>query len=345
MKGSVTSRESKAVSFIKIPKRWEIPERSATPESVYMNRRDILRKLGFSALGVAGVYAFLECPGKRAGLPSAVFADEFELAKFIPKSPTNGLYPAKRNLSYKLDRPLTNELMAACYNNFYEFNLNKDVWRSIERFQTRPWQIEVSGEIDNPRVFDIDDLIRKFPLEERLYLHRCVEAWSMAVPWAGFPLKLLISFVKPNTAARYVRMISFLKPEQASEQKRATWYPWPYFEALTIKEATNELAFLVTGIYGHELTKQHGAPLRLAVPWKYGYKSIKSIVKIEFTRKQPPTFWNSLQPSEYSFESNVNPEIPHPRWSQARETVIDTGEKRPTLKYNGYGEYVAGLYS
>jgi methionine sulfoxide reductase catalytic subunit len=333
------------VSLIRIPKRWEITERLATPEPVYLNRRDILRKLGFSALGLAGIHAFLQHPGCCTRLPAATFADEFELAKFIPKSPTNGLYPAKRNLSYKLDRLPTNESVAARYNNFYEFNLKKDVWRSIERFQTRPWQIEVSGEIDKIRVFDIDDLIRKFPLEERLYRHRCVEAWSMVVPWTGFPLKSLISFVKPNTAARYVRMISFLKPEQAPEQKRASWYPWPYFEALTIQEATNELAFLVTGTYGHELTKQHGAPLRLALPWKYGYKSIKSIVRIEFTRKQPSTFWNSVQPNEYGFESNVNPEIPHPRWSQARETVIDTGEKPPTLKFNGYGEYVAGLYS
>lgn len=320
---------------IRIPKAWEIPERLVTPESVYHNRREILKKLGLGTLGVAGLMS-------HGGLDA--FAQIKDLTPFIPKSPTGNLYPAKRNPLYKLDRPLTNELVAARYNNFYEFSLNKDVYRYIDRFQTRPWQISVGGEVEAPQTFDIDDLVRKMPLEERLYRHRCVEAWAMAVPWTGFPLKSLLSLVKPKATARYIRMVTFLNLEIAPEQKRTTWYPWPYFEALTMEEANNELAFLVTGIYGHELTKQHGAPIRLVVPWKYGYKSIKAIVKIEFTKKKPSTFWNQLQPMEYSFVSNVDPNVPHLRWSQARETLIDTGQKVPTQKFNGYGEFVAHLY-
>jgi sulfoxide reductase catalytic subunit YedY len=326
------------MAFIRIPKGWELHEKLATPESVYLNRRQILKKLG--VFGAAGLYAAY----RQIGRPQAALAVETELDPYIPKSATSGLYPAKRNPEFKLDRPLTNERVAAKYNNFYEFSLQKDVWKHIDKFQTRPWSLEVAGEVERPQVFDIDGLVRKMPLEERLYRHRCVEAWSMAVPWTGFPLRSLIELARPKATAKYVRFVTFLNAEVALEQKRAHWYPWPYFEALTLPEAMNELAFVATGIYGHELTKQHGAPIRLAVPWKYGYKSIKSIVKIEFTRKKPATFWNQLQPQEYGFVSNVDPDVPHPRWSQAKETLIDTGEKRPTLKYNGYGDYVAKLY-
>ncbi|MEW5978690.1 MAG: protein-methionine-sulfoxide reductase catalytic subunit MsrP [Acidobacteriota bacterium] len=327
---------------VRIPKGWEISQRLVTPESVYRNRREFLRELGFAGVGVMGMMA--GCAGP-SGLPVRAFADIQDLGPFIPKSPTSQFYPAKRNAKYKLDRPLTKELVAARYNNFYEFSLQKDVWRHIGKFEIRPWQIKVKGEVEKPAVFDIDDLVRKFPLEERLYRHRCVEAWSMAVPWSGFPLRSLLEAVQPKASAKYVRFVTFLNPKQAPEQTRAHWYPWPYFEALTIEEAMNELTLLATGIYGHEMTLQHGSPIRLVVPWKYGYKSIKSIVEIELTRKRPPTFWNQLQPREYDFTSNVNPNIPHPRWSQAKETVIDTGEKRPTLLYNGYGEFVAALYS
>jgi len=327
---------------IKAPKGWEIPERLATPESSYLNRRKILKRLGFSALGAAGLcwtYGEMNAPLAFG------FNAERDLESFIPKSPTSSLYPAKRNPAFKLDRHITNELVAATYNNFYEFSLKKEVWKHIQGFETRPWQIEVGGEVESPKVFDIDDLVRRFPLEERLYRHRCVEAWSMAVPWTGFPLKSLIRLVNPKPTAKYVRFVTFLNPSVAPEQKNSHWYPWPYFEALTLPEAMNELTLVATGIYGHEMTKQHGAPIRLVVPWKYGYKSIKSIVKIEFTNKKPSTFWNRLQPLEYGFVSNVDPEVPHPRWSQAKETLVDTGEKRPTLKYNGYGEFVAHLYS
>jgi sulfoxide reductase catalytic subunit YedY len=181
------------------------------------------------------------------------------------------------------------------------------------------------------------------PLEERLYRHRCVEAWSMAIPWSGFPLAKLVDMAKPLSSAKYLRMETFLDPSVASGQ-RATQYPWPYVEGLTIAEATNELAFLVTGAYGKPVSKQQGAPLRLAVPWKYGFKSIKSIVRFNFTDQRPKSYWEALQASEYGFWANVNPQISHPRWSQASEELIGQGERRPTLLFNGYGDYVADLY-
>ena len=182
------------------------------------------------------------------------------------------------------------------------------------------------------------------PFEERVYRHRNVEAWSMVVPWTGFPLTALIDKVEPTSKAKFIRFVTFNKPDQAIGQKTQSWYPWPYYEALTMEEATNELTMLVTGIYGHAMPTQHGAPIRLVTPWKYGYKSIKSIVKIEFVRKQPATFWTTVAPSEYGFTSNVNPKIPHPRWAQATERDINTGERIPTRPYNGYEDYVGHLY-
>jgi sulfoxide reductase catalytic subunit YedY len=189
----------------------------------------------------------------------------------------------------------------------------------------------------------IDDLVRKFPIEERLYRHRCVEAWGMAIPWSGFSLAEFVKFCKPASGAKYLRMETFNDPAMAPGQ-RSPLYPWPYIEGLTMAEATNELAFLVTGAYGKPVAKQMGAPLRLAVPWKYGFKSIKSIVRFSFVDKQPKGLWEAIQSSEYGFWANVNPQVPHPRWSQASEEVIGTGERRPTLMFNGYGEYVADIY-
>jgi len=180
-------------------------------------------------------------------------------------------------------------------------------------------------------------------LEERTYRHRCVEAWSMAIAWTGFPFARLVDFARPLGSAKFVRMETFQDPKVAPGL-RQTWYPWPYIEGLTMAEATNELAFLATGDYGHPIAKQHGAPLRLAVPWKYGFKSIKSIVRFSFVEPRPKGYWQALQDSEYGFWANVNPAVPHPRWSQASEEVIGTGEHRPTLLFNGYGDYVAGIY-
>ena len=308
--------------LIRVPRGWEIPERLATPEEVYLDRRKFFKHLGVAGLGLVGGPALL---GAEEPAP---------------------LYPAKRNPAYTLDRALTDEQVAASYNNFYEFTTDKgEVRNKVDKFQTHPWQVEVKGLVHNPKVYDFDQLVRRMPLEERLYRHRCVEAWAMAVPWTGFPLKALIDEVQPLSSARYVRLVSFDRPDQAPGQKWQPWYPWPYFEGLSLAEATSELAFLATGIYGHELPKQHGAPLRLATPWKYGFKSIKSIVLIEFIEAQPPTFWNQIAPAEYDFYANVNPAIPHPRWSQATEQLIGTDQRVPTQRYNGYGPYVEKLYS
>jgi sulfoxide reductase catalytic subunit YedY len=254
------------------------------------------------------------------------------------------LYPARVNPAFRsADRPLTAEVEAARYCNFYEFSSGKSVWRYVGPFRPQPWTVEVCGLVAKPKTYDIDDLIRAFPLEQRVYRHRCVEAWAMVVPWTGFPLAALLAKAEPLPEARYVRFVSFHNPKVASNQGHSG-LPWPYNEGLTLAEATNELAFLATGMYGHPLLKQHGAPVRLVVPWKYGYKSAKSIVRIELTERRPATFWNTLQPTEYDFEANVNPAIPHPRWSQASEKMLGTWERRPTVLYNGYGEQVAGLY-
>lgn len=318
--------------FIKARKPWEIAEREVTPEHLFLNRRRFFETLGVA--GIAGLAAW-------SGLGGAVDA----LAAPHAAS-ANRIYPVRRNPKFVLDERLTNEAVAARYNNFYEFSEDKEaVSRLVGSFQTQPWQIEVTGLVAKPRKFDVDELIRGMPLEERIYRFRCVEAWAMVVPWTGFAFRELVKLVEPKPTARFVRFVSFLRPDQAPGQKRATWYPWPYFEGLTIEEAMNELTLLVTGIYGHELPKQHGAPLRIIVPWKYGYKSIKSIIRIEFTAKRPPTFWNTVVPQEYDFWSNVNPNKPHPRWSQATERLVDTGERQPTLLYNGYASYVAQLYA
>lgn len=322
---------------IKRHKKWNLPERLATPEQVYIDRRRFLAALGFSGMGAWGLLA--GCLGRDT--EAAASADD--VRRTIPKP--EGVYPAPRNPAYKVDRPLTREEVAAAYNNFYEFSLEKDeVWKLAEKFETRPWEVEVTGQVHRKKTYDIDDLIKRMPLEERVYRFRCVEAWSMVVPWVGFPFKKLIDEVQPTSKAKYVRMVTFLRPEQARGQRSQPWYPWPYFEGLTLAEASHELTLLVTGSYGHALPTHHGAPIRLIVPWKYGFKSIKSIVRIEFVEKQPPTFWNTLAPQEYDFWANVNPNVPHPRWSQASERVIDTGERIPTLVYNGYGEFVAQLY-
>jgi sulfoxide reductase catalytic subunit YedY len=244
-----------------------------------------------------------------------------------------------------VERPTTSERMVAGYNNFYEFTTEKEkVARLAERFQSRPWEIELTGEVEKPRRLDVDELIGAMPLEERVYRLRCVEAWSVVVPWIGFPLKKFVEWARIKPSARYLRMVSFHRPDEAPGQRTQNWYPWPYFEGLTLAEATNELALLVVGSYGHQLPNQNGAPIRLIVPWKYGFKSIKSIVRFEFTRSQPKNFWNVVAPTEYDFYANVNPAVPHPRWSQATETDVATGKRIRTLPYNGYAEFVAQLY-
>ena len=303
-------------------KGWEIRESEATPESVFLSRRSLIR--AGAAFG-AGTIA--------PGLSSLALAAD---------DPTAGLYPAKRNEIYKLDRDLTPEAVASRYNNFYEFGLSKNVFAAAESLKTRPWTVKIDGLVEKARDVGIDDLVKAMPLEERLYRHRCVEAWSMTVPWTGFPLKALVDYAKPLSSAKFIRFETFLDPKMAPGQR--SFFPWPYVEALTMAEATNDLALMVTGAYGKPLAKTFGAPLRLHTPWKYGFKDIKSITKISFVDKRPETFWETAGPGEYGFWANVNPQVPHPRWSQATEEVLGAGDRRPTLLYNGYGEFVADLY-
>ena len=296
---------------------WEIATRDTTPESMFLDRRAFLG-------GAAAVAA-------SAGFSRRAFADE---------DPSASLYPAKHNDAFKLDRDVTPEKINTNYNNFYEFGTSKHI--SAEALKLRPWTLKIDGLVEKEQTVDIDALLKSIPLEERLYRHRCVEAWSMAIPWSGFPLSKLVEMAKPTSAAKYVRFESFLDKKIAPGQKM--FMPWPYVEALTMAEATNDLAFVATGAYGKPISKNQGAPIRLALPWKYGFKSAKSIVKISFVAERPRSFWQQLGPEEYGFWANVNPEVPHPRWSQANETFLNTGDLRPTMIYNGYGEQVAGLY-
>jgi sulfoxide reductase catalytic subunit YedY len=306
--------------LIRRQRAWEPPERTATPEAVFLDRRRFLAASGLALGAIA--------------LPRWARAES---------DPSAGLYPAKRNEAYGLDRAITPESFSGEFNNFYEFGSHKRIAREAQKLPLRPWTIELAGLLEQPRIVDIDALLKAMPLEERLYRHRCVEAWSMAVPWTGFPLKALLDYARPLGSAKYVVMQTFLMPEVASGQKQF-WYPWPYTEGLAIDEAANELAFMATGVYGKPLPKQFGAPLRLAAPWKYGFKSVKSIVRIEFAAQRPTSFWEEIAPAEYGFWANVNPEVPHPRWSQAEEEVLGEGRKVATQLYNGYGEQVAHLY-
>ncbi|MTH99592.1 protein-methionine-sulfoxide reductase catalytic subunit MsrP [Roseibium sp. RKSG952] len=302
---------------------WAIPEREATPEHVFLNRRRFLT-------GMAGAGALL---GSGLGIRPA----------FAEADPSAGLYPVKRNPAFTLDRDITDETAASTYNNFYEFGSHKQIASLAQRLDIRPWTVTIDGMVDTPQQLDIDDLLSKMPLEERLYRHRCVEAWAMAVPWSGFAMPELVKLAGPTADAKYVRFETFHDPSVASGQKQS-WYPWPYVEGMTMDEATNELAFVATGIYGKPLAKQFGAPIRMVMPWKYGFKSIKSIVRITFTDKRPVSFWEEIQPKEYGFWANVNPSVPHARWSQASERLLGTDERRNTMLYNGYEEQVAHLY-
>ncbi len=298
---------------------WALPEAAATPEALVLDRR---RALGLAAGGLTAA------AWPRSARASDLLADR---------------YPAPRNERYELDRPLTDESHATSYNNFYEFGSHKNIARAAQALRIQPWEVVIDGLVEEDIRMDAVDLIRRFDLEERLYRLRCVEAWSMAVPWTGFPLADLVAFARPLGDARYLRMETFHDAAMAPGQ-RQFWYPWPYVEGLTLEEATNELSIIATGIYGQPMPRQNGAPLRLIVPWKYGFKSVKSIVRFTFTAERPVGFWEELQASEYGFWANVNPEVPHPRWSQASERVLGTNEQVPTLLYNGYGEYVAHLY-
>ena len=302
--------------LIRKPEGWEIPEREVTPEAVYWNRRQILQSAGLLA------------SSSLVGQPKP-------------------LYPAVKNEEFTVPAaPLTPDWAASGYNNFYEFDPNgkETVKDLVDKFVISPWQIQVSGLVKEPKMYDLDDLLKKLPLQERVYRFRCVERWAMVVPWTGFPLASLIKLLEPKANAKYLRFVTASRPNEMPGMKKAP-YPWPYFEGLRMDEAMHPLTMVVTGMYGKPLPKQNGAPVRIVTPWKYGYKSIKSIVNIEFRTSEPPTFWNKLISSEYGFYSNVEPKKTHPRWSQAVEQMIPTMERRPTMQYNGYEKFVAGMYN
>jgi len=311
--------------LLKVRRGWELPEHAATDEAVFRNRRRLIKALGAGPIALAG-----------AGLPRIAAAAQSD-------DPTADLYPVPRNETFVLDRPVTPEEDATTYNNFYEFGSHKQISKAAQALKIRPWEVVIDGMVEKEMRIGIDDLIRQMPLEERLYRHRCVEAWAMAVPWSGFKFADLIKLAKPKFGALYVRMETQMDPD-TMPGLRQPWYPWPYTEGLTIDEATNELAFLATGLYGKPMPKQNGAPIRLVVPWKYGFKCIKSVVRFTFTDERPVGLWEEVQPKEYGFFANVNPDVPHPRWSQATERLLGSGDRVPTQLYNGYAAYVAGLY-
>jgi len=310
--------------LIKRTRGWELGENQATPEGAFLQRRSLVKAMGFGAASLA--------------LPAIASAQDKD------KDPSAGLYPAKRNDKYGVPTPMTAEKLATTYNNFYEFGTDKSIWRDAQKLEVRPWTIKVSGMVEKPFEIGIDDLLAKVQLEERVYRHRCVETWSMIVPWSGFAMRSLVELCKPTSGAKFVVMKTLSKPSVMREQ-RDLLYPWPYTEGLAMDEAMNDLTFIATGLYGKPIHKQNGAPLRLVAPWKYGFKNVKSIVSVEFSDKRPATFWEKLQSSEYGFWANVNPQVPHPRWSQATEKPLGSDERIPTLLYNGYGEFVAGLYA
>ncbi len=289
-----------------------------TSESVYLNRRKFIKQSGAVAVGLSlGTYA------------NAIL----DPLDNLPDSP------------YSTDEELTSEVSVTTYNNFYELGYGKsDPHKNAKYLKTEPWSIVVGGECENPGTYSLEDFVKPHQLEDRIYRLRCVEAWSMVIPWIGFEVNRIIEQSKPTSNAKYVAFRSILDRENLPGQRRNV-LDWPYKEGLRMDEAMHPLTIFAVGLYGKELPNQNGAPLRLVVPWKYGFKSIKSIVAMEFTEQQPPTAWGRSAPSEYGFYSNVNPEVNHPRWSQRRERRIGEFGKRDTLKFNGYEEEVASLYS
>jgi sulfoxide reductase catalytic subunit YedY len=302
-----------------------------TPPAVYFNRRRLMRG-GVLAASVAGTGWLY----RRFNGVSVVATETPRLA---------GLPAAPSASPFDVHEPMTPEASITHYNNFYEFTTDKDgVAESAARFVTTGWQMAVDGLVHRPRVFDLDGLRSISPPEERVYRMRCVEGWSMVIPWAGFPLSRLLDQVEPMGSARYITFQTLLDPARMPGQKTDV-LEWPYLEGLRLDEAMHPLTLLVTGLYGRELPPQDGAPVRLIVPWKYGFKGIKSIVKVSLVAEQPPTTWNRAAPNEYGFYANVNPHVDHPRWSQATEQRIGESGRRPTLMFNGYGDEVAQLYA
>ncbi len=310
-----------------IKKKQDIPSSEITDKHLYLNRRKfIAAAAGIGAAALAGdkLYQALE--------PSVTAS----AANKLPVAKTTDYANGEKQTPYK---DITN------YNNFYEFGTDKYTPAGASKsLRTRPWTITVDGEVKQKKTFDIDTILKMSPLEERIYRHRCVEGWSIVVPWLGFPLGTFLSKVEPTSKAKFVAFETLYDPSQMPGQKSDV-LKWPYVEGLRLDEAMNPLTLMTVGLYGEELPNQDGAPVRLVVPWKYGFKSIKSIVKIKLVSSQPPTTWNISAPNEYGFYSNVNPTVDHPRWSQAKERRIGEFFKRTTLMFNGYGDQVASMYS
>jgi len=329
-----------------------------TPEYLYLSRRKFIKGLGTAAAGAALLAACKPAVSTESPEPTATAAPtttaEAGSATSTPEESTAAPTPTQvlaapefPPLSTEEDEegnPLTTEQAINNYNNFYEFSYNKEAVASLARdFQTNPWTIDVGGLVNNPQRFSLGDLLA-FPQEERIYRMRCVEAWSMVIPWIGFPLSKLLEVVEPTDEAAYVRFETIVDPDQMPGQ-RGGGLPWPYVEGLRLDEAMHDLTILATGFYAKPLTPQTGAPIRLVVPWKYGFKSIKSIVKIDLVEKMPISTWMGLAPHEYGFYANVNPNVRHPRWSQATERRIGETKRRPTEMFNGYEDEVAHLYA
>lgn len=326
--------------LIKIPAPGECREPEVTAEAAYLNRRQVLRGL--------------VCSGAVAGLPS--FAEASERYSGVITAPAPEWFADKlTNVRWQAVAPegeaITPFADASQYNNFYEFGPNKaDPARHASALKVEPWTVLIDGEVDQPRRYALEDLCSEGQLEERIYRLRCVEAWSMVIPWLGFPLAQLIRQVQPHSSAKFIRFETAYRPEEMRGTRSGFGLiDWPYVEGLRMDEAMHPLTLLAVGMYGRTLPNQNGAPLRLVVPWKYGFKSIKSIVRISFVREQPTTTWQSMAPQEYGFYANVNPKVSHPRWSQARERRLPgslfSPNLRDTLLFNGYAEQVAGLYS
>jgi sulfoxide reductase catalytic subunit YedY len=314
-----------------------------TPEHVYLSRRKFIAK----AVGIGAVVTsslLLDACGPFLS-PSKERQEPSPKEPTAEPSPDGAVVPTLSATSDELGDQLTSFEAITNYTNYYEFTTSKEgVTRLAQDFKTSPWRVEVGGLVHKPRTFDLDDL-RKYPQEERIYRLRCVEAWSMVIPWLGFPLARLLEEVEPMGKARYVRFETIYDPEQMPGQKRGGGYNWPYVEGLRMDEAMHDLTLLATGLYGQALRPQNGAPVRLVVPWKYGFKSIKSIVKIDLVEEMPVSLWMETAPHEYGFYANVNPEVSHPRWSQATERRIGEIKRRETLLFNGYAEEVAHLYA
>jgi sulfoxide reductase catalytic subunit YedY len=314
-----------------IRKPSDIKPSEITPESVYTERRKFMQHM--VSTGIAGAMV--------ASFPGLISAkDRDSTAKIFDEK-----FSAIGQSTYSTDEPLTPFDDVTSYNNFYEFGTDKgDPARNSGQFKPRPWSIAIEGACEKPGVYDLEDFIAPHKLEDRIYRLRCVEAWSMVIPWVGIPLGDMLKQFEPTSKARYVAFTTVYRPDEMPGQKRAV-LQWPYVEGLRMDEAMNPLTILSVGLYGKVLPNQNGAPIRLVVPWKYGYKSIKSIVKIAFTEKEPPTTWNISAPGEYGFYSNVNPHVNHPRWSQRKERRIGDFFKRETLMFNGYADQVASLYA